>query len=210
MSCHRSRCSLRNWNIDYAELWSYLVVWERWLRGENVPFFQSRSNGVGSSGSSSRDTYMGMKYDICSEPTKLSMDSIPLYSGLLLSSLLFLLENFPLIDRKGPCQHSFQCRVFSLQRPRLLSTFARCLKIPAKVSFYNIASEASYVYILSIKVIKIPKMVNLTSFWKTEAYSQLVLPDRSTSKEQKLVENLMTFFEPFFPTVHYYPIPFVS
>ena len=78
MSCHRSRCSLRNWNIDYAELWSYLVVWERWLRGENVPFFQSRSNGVGSSGSSSRDTYMGMKYDICSEPTKLSMDSIPL------------------------------------------------------------------------------------------------------------------------------------
>ena len=132
------------------------------------------------------------------------------YSGLLLSSLLFLLENFPLIDRKGPCQHSFQCRVFSLQRPRLLSTFARCLKIPEKVSFYNIASEASYVYILSIKVIKIPKMVNLTSFWKTEAYSQLVLPDRSTSKEQKLVENLMTFFEPFFPTVHYYPIPFVS
>ena len=43
MSCHRSSGSLRNWNIDYAELWSYLVVWERWLRGENVPLlcFQS-------------------------------------------------------------------------------------------------------------------------------------------------------------------------
>ena len=41
MSCHRSSGSLRNWNIDYAELWSYLVVWERWLRGENVPLLSS-------------------------------------------------------------------------------------------------------------------------------------------------------------------------
>lgn len=41
MSCHRSSSSLWNWNIDYAELWSYLVVWERWLRGENVPLLLS-------------------------------------------------------------------------------------------------------------------------------------------------------------------------
>ena len=41
MSCHRSSGSLRNWNIDYAKLWSYLVVWERWLRGENVPLLSS-------------------------------------------------------------------------------------------------------------------------------------------------------------------------
>lgn len=46
MSCHRSSSSssLWNWNIDYAELWSYLVVWERWLRGENVPLLSLSSN----------------------------------------------------------------------------------------------------------------------------------------------------------------------
>ena len=44
---------------------------------------------------------------------------------------------------------------------------ARCLKIIAKVSF-NIASEASYVYILSRqKLIKMPKMVNFGKFLKT-------------------------------------------
>ena len=32
-------------------------------------------------------------------------------------------------------------------------------------------------------------MVHLASFWKAEAYSQTVLPDRSISIEQKLVEN---------------------
>ena len=50
----------------------------------------------------------------------------------------------------------------------------RCLKITEKVSF-SIASEASYVYILM-------------NFWKLEAYGQTVLPDRSVSIGQKLVE----------------------
>ena len=59
-----------------------------------------------------------------------------------------------------------------------------CLKITEKVAF-NIASEASYVYILSGQK---PKMVNLASFWKPEACGQ-VLPDRSLLKGQKLVEN---------------------
>ena len=43
----------------------------------------------------------------------------------------------------------------------------RCLKITEKVSF-NIASEASYVYILSgQKLIKMPKMVHFGEFLKT-------------------------------------------
>ena len=43
---------------------------------------------------------------------------------------------------------------------------SRCLKITEKVSF-NIASEASYVYILSgQKFIKMPKMVHFGEFWK--------------------------------------------
>ena len=45
----------------------------------------------------------------------------------------------------------------------------QCLKFTQKVAF-NIASEASYVCILSIKnSLKVPKMVNLGTFWKTEA-----------------------------------------
>ena len=46
-----------------------------------------------------------------------------------------------------------------------------------KVSF-NIASEASYVYIMSGQKFKLPKMVNLASFWKPETCSQIVLPER--------------------------------
>ena len=58
-----------------------------------------------------------------------------------------------------------------------------------KVSF-NIASEAGYFYILSgQKYIKYAKKVNLTSFWKTEACGQTVLPDMSTLIGQKLMEN---------------------
>ena len=93
MSCHRSSGSLRNWNIDYAELWSYLVVWERWLRGENVPLLSSNrlhslpasqprlawANFAAaaatpptatarerSTGHTWHTVAMGMKYDICS------------------------------------------------------------------------------------------------------------------------------------------------
>ena len=52
------------------------------------------------------------------------------------------------------------------------------------------ASGASYVYILSgQKLIKMPKMLNLASFGKPEACGQTVLPDRSVSIGQKLVEN---------------------
>ena len=36
---------------------------------------------------------------------------------------------------------------------------------------------------------KIPKMVNLASFWKTEACGQTVLPDMSVLIRQKLAEN---------------------
>ena len=46
------------------------------------------------------------------------------------------------------------------------SNTVHCLKITTKVSFYNIASEASYVYIWRV-------------FGKTVACGQTVLPDRS-------------------------------
>ena len=64
------------------------------------------------------------------------------------------------------------------------------MKITEKVSF-NIASEASYVYILSgQKLIKNAKKLSiLASFWKPEACGQTVLPDMSFLKGQKLVEN---------------------
>ena len=66
----------------------------------------------------------------------------------------------------------------------------RCLKITEKVSF-NIASEASSVYILSGQKLikKCQKWCLLASFWKPEACGQTVLPDRSVLIEQKLVEN---------------------
>ena len=118
------------------------------------------------------------------------------YSSVLYSSSW---RTSHLLIAKDPANTHFNAVSFPCRDQDCYLLLHGVFKIPEKVSFYNIASEASYVYILSIKVIKIPKMVNLTSFWKTEAHSQLVLPDRSTSKEQKLVENLMTFFEPFFP-----------
>ena len=66
---------------------------------------------------------------------------------------------------------------------------ARCLKITEKVSF-NIASEASYVYIWSVqKLIKNAKNDQFGEFWKPEACGQTVLPDRSILKGQKLAEN---------------------
>ena len=70
------------------------------------------------------------------------------------------------------------------------SFLARCLKIPEKVSF-NIASEASYVYILSGQklILKCQNCSILASFWKPEACGQTELPDRSVLIGQKLVEN---------------------
>ena len=67
---------------------------------------------------------------------------------------------------------------------------ARCLKITEKVSF-NIASEASYIYILSGQKL-IENAIN-GPFWrvfrKPEACGQTVLPDRSILVGQKLVKN---------------------
>ena len=57
----------------------------------------------------------------------------------------------------------------------------QCLKILEKVSF-NIASEASYVYINGQKFIK---MVNFASFFKPKDDGQTVLPDRSLRKRIK-------------------------
>ncbi len=59
-----------------------------------------------------------------------------------------------------------------------------------KVSF-NIASEASYVYILSGQKLikKCQKWSNLASFWTPKACGQAELPDRSVLIGQKLVEN---------------------
>ena len=59
------------------------------------------------------------------------------------------------------------------------------MKITEKVSF-NIASEASYIHILSgQKLIKNAK----NGFWKPETCGQTVLPDKSVLIGQKLVEN---------------------
>ena len=63
------------------------------------------------------------------------------------------------------------------------------MKITEKVSF-KIASEASYVYNKSgQKFIKNAKNSQFGEFWKSEACTQKVLPDRSLLIEQKLVEN---------------------
>ena len=71
--------------------------------------------------------------------------------------------------------------------------YATCLKITEKVSF-NIASEASYVYILSgqklIENAKNGPFRNISaSFCKPDAWGQTVLPDRSVLIGQKMVEN---------------------
>ena len=63
-----------------------------------------------------------------------------------------------------------------------MRSFTRCLKITEKVSF-NIASEASYVYILSgQKLLKNAKN-------EPEACGQTVLPDWLVLIGQKLVES---------------------
>ena len=61
------------------------------------------------------------------------------------------------------------------------------MKITEKVSF-NIASEASYVYILSGQ--KFIKNAKNGSFWRVpEACGQTELPDRSVLIGQKMKEN---------------------
>ena len=62
-------------------------------------------------------------------------------------------------------------------------------KLHKKVSF-KIASDASYVYILSgQKFIKNAKKSIFAIFLKTKVYGQTVLPDRSILIRQKLMKN---------------------
>ena len=67
--------------------------------------------------------------------------------------------------------------------------FTQCLKITEKVPL-NIASKASYVYILrGQKSINNAKKGSISaSFWKPEPCGQKVLLDRSLSIRQKLVK----------------------
>ena len=51
------------------------------------------------------------------------------------------------------------------------------------------AKRATVTFWVDKSYLKMPKMVNLASFWKTEACGQTVLPDRSVLTGQKLVEN---------------------
>ena len=62
----------------------------------------------------------------------------------------------------------------------------KCLKIAQKVAF-DIASEASYVYILSRK--KFIKNAKNGQFWQTEATILTVLPDKPILIEQKSIES---------------------
>ena len=67
------------------------------------------------------------------------------------------------------------------------NTISQCLEITKKVSF-NIASKASYVY-SDQKLINNAKWSILASFWNTEVCRQIMLPDRSVLKGQKLMGN---------------------
>ena len=78
----------------------------------------------------------------------------------------------------------------------------RCLKITEKVSFN------SYVY--KKKSLKFQKWSNLASFWKTEACSQTVVPDKLILNGQKLVEmpkiqisneTFLVIFKQYVPTL---------
>ena len=77
------------------------------------------------------------------------------------------------------------------------------MKITEKIAF-NIASEASYVYILSGQ-----KFIENANFEKPEVYGQTELPDKSLLIEQKLMENAkiqMRHFVYFSNTVIYHQI----
>ena len=70
---------------------------------------------------------------------------------------------------------------------------SRCLKITEKVSFYNVASEASYVFILYKNSLKLPINGQFCDFLKTEVCGQTVLPDRSIL----IVEKCQNYNETF-------------
>ena len=89
-------------------------------------------------------------------------------SGIAKNSL----GNYCTIDTKG-CLDGWNCEFSEMK-----SYITQCLKITQKVSF-NIASEASYVYILSGK--KLNKNTKNNQFWKPEACGLTLLPDMSIS-----------------------------
>ena len=113
-----------------------------------------------------------------------------LYLPTLLSPHVLRVTN--LAVRKRSIQIKEQVQLFNCRATQVVQCCrccSQCLKITEKVAF-NIASEASYVYNLSgQKFIKLPKVVNLANFWQPEDFCQTVLPYRSFSIWQKLMEN---------------------
>ena len=75
---------------------------------------------------------------------------------------------------------------FRLMKASNVTLNTQCLKITEKVSF-NIASEASYVYILSGQ--KFIKNAKYGPFWRFLENLKFALPDRSLLIGQKLVKN---------------------
>ena len=51
------------------------------------------------------------------------------------------------------------------------------------------AKRATFTFWVDKSSLKMPKIINLASFWKPEACGQTVLPDRSLLKGQKMVET---------------------
>ena len=76
------------------------------------------------------------------------------------------------------------------------SPLTQWLKITQNVAF-RIASEASYIYILSgQKFIKNAKNGQFGDFWKSDDWGQTVLPDRSLLIWQKLVQTAKNWLLP--------------
>ena len=63
-------------------------------------------------------------------------------------------------------------------------------KSPPKSHSTLRAKRAKFTFGVDKSSLKMPKIVNLRSFWKTEASGQTVLPDRSISIGQKLAEKV--------------------
>ena len=73
---------------------------------------------------------------------------------------------------------------FSKRRLKIQSTF-----VQGAPKINNIASEASYVYILSGQKLIKNTNFNLGEFLKTWSFGQTVLPDSSVLTGQRLVEK---------------------
>ena len=98
------------------------------------------------------------------------------------------------------------CAIFPrLYCYRLLPTTSRCLKITEKVSF-NIASGASYVYILSGQ--KLIKNAKNGPFWRVFQNLKLAVKQCYQTGQfligQKLVENAKIQYALFYCQIHYY------